>query len=242
MVRIKYWILRYLNIDEWPTADALKLYSQVDPEWQKLCTIIARYKNIDLILKKLTNLEFTLSFQGFDSLTVHKVCFPNVNKKINVNKASILCVEPQMQSDFIDNFIEVFLLILLSRSNSFTVLLFQTFMNIDCVTNAEEFTSLHIAVHTYLHKIWLRAAKSELRPQLSGIVESSIEYDFNCRCSKTFLSDEFVFKNHKINVGLKIKIYYLSKWHKLCIRFIAFEFSTIPPLYTRKRFVIGLNY
>jgi hypothetical protein len=49
------------------------------------------------------------------------------------------------------------------------------------------------------------------------------------------MSDTYIFKNHKANVSLNIKIYYSSRLHKLSVRFIKLDFYEIPSLYMRKR-------
>lgn len=81
--------------------------------------MLARYKNADLFMKQLSDLEFGLSFHKFDQAIIHQICFPNSASKIYVNKPSILCVEPQIEPDFIDNFIKVKLMETFTKSNIF---------------------------------------------------------------------------------------------------------------------------
>ncbi|KAI6186489.1 hypothetical protein M3Y98_00138100 [Aphelenchoides besseyi] len=219
-LRIKLLILTHLLNSDSSNHEQLKSCAQLDIEWRRLCNVVLRYRNALQILKRLTDVELEMSAREFDfrkmldscrshSLSLQKRTRGGIQKKLFV------CFEPRLESDFIQKVVDDF------------------FESSECASAV-----ICIPVHSYLHRIWTKAAKSEIRPKLSGLsVNESIceDFDFACKCPRNYLLDVYTFKNHTLNFALDVELFYSQTLHKIAIRFIRLTFYKIPPLYTRKR-------
>ncbi|KAI6242063.1 hypothetical protein M3Y99_00283400 [Aphelenchoides fujianensis] len=221
VVRIKALILGHLFGDQPPDGEELKAFGQLDAEWAKLCGLFGRYRHARRLLAALSDVELRLSCGRFDARSLMDACrspslFLYKRTRRDEWKKALVCLEPELEADFVQRVIDDFYAT--ARCSPAVV----------C-----------IAVHSFLHRVWTKAARAEIRPlkRASGVVvhELSEDFDFECKCPKNFVRDTFVFKNHAIDYALVVEVVYAGELHRLAVRLLRFTFQKIPPLHTRKR-------
>ncbi|CAD5224825.1 unnamed protein product [Bursaphelenchus okinawaensis] len=209
VLRAKYLIVKKYINGEEVEWKTLIPIALIDKQFYLICRAFCIYNNVDQFLERFNDEELELSF--------NTVRLDDVINNI-VNGPDFVIVEPILPNGFIDDIVDVFLRLEDANVN---------------------LSAVNVPVHTYLHRIWKKAACSEIRPrkQLSGKLCNSVFNDISlqCKCSNDYLMDVFIIYNYTINKKMNVEIYYTKRFLKFAVRFVRIYFSNMEPLYVRSR-------